>query len=589
MIPDMSLKKLSRRKFIKISAVAAGAAFLSGIPEIKAATPTADLVLKNGKIITIDRQGSVVQALAVQQGRILDAGSNETIAGYLGRTTRVIDLMGKTLTPGLIDSHAHLPPFGLRESKRWVKLQGMESKEEILEALSRKAQNLPKGQWIVAWGVEDNALSYFTKEDLDKVSSDHPMLITHTTGQWGFANSLALKISGIDGNTLSPPGSKVAMQVFGKEPTGLLIHYPALYLVRKHMPAISDEDARECILHAANLYAREGVTTIHDNFFMVSEIGSNQFAKAYINLVQTGDLPTRIKIWPYLANLREATRVMDDLFSQKDPPSDSSVRDFFVMRKQQPGLFADMWGGLKFAIDGSGMTTLWYMNPRGLPLHSTADIQAMVKLFHRADQQISVHAVGDQAVDIFLDAVEASQADHHRSDARHRIEHAIRPQAGSLTRIRRTGIVVSTHPQFIYSWGDKWMMKDKEKSIPLKSYLRTGIPVALGADPPAFPLYQPQIALWQASRRTTKSGIRLDPSESVSIQEALKMQTMGSAYAGFQEKIIGSLEKGKFADMVVWDRDFYTVSNDDIKNAKALMTFVNGKIVHEKKSAGEGV
>ena len=402
--------------------------------------------------------------------------------------------------------------------------------------MSRRAQNLPKGQWIVAWGIEDNSLSYFTKEDLDKVSSDHPMLITHTTGQWGFANSLALKISGIDGNTQSPPGSKVAMKLFGKEPTGLLIHYPALYLVRKHMPAVSDEDARECILHAANLYAREGVTTIHDNFFMVSEIGANQFAKAYINLVQTGALPTRIKIWPYLANLKEATRVMSDLFSQKDPLPDSSVRDFFVIRKQQPGLFADMWGGLKIAIDGSGMTTLWYMNPRGLPLHSKADVHAMAKLFHRADQQISVHAVGDQAVDIFLDAVEASQNDHHRSDARHRIEHAILPQTGSLERISRLGVVVSTHPQFIYSWGDKWMMKNKERAIPLKSYLQAGIPVALGADPPAFPLYQPQIALWQASKRTTKSGFRLDSSESVSIQEALKMQTMGSAYAGFQGK-----------------------------------------------------
>ncbi len=380
MAPDLSLKKISRRKFIKISAFTAGAALIPGISAIKAAAPTADLVLKNGKIITVDRKGSIVQALAVQQGRILDAGSNETIAGYIGHTTRVIDLMGKTLTPGLIDSHAHLPPFGLRESKRWVKLQGMESKDEILEALLRRAKNLPKGQWIVAWGVEDNALSYFTKEDLDKVSSDHPMLITHTTGQWGFANSLALKISGIDGNTQSPPGSKVAMQVFGKEPTGLLIHYPALYLVRKHMPAISDEDARECILHAANLYAREGVTTVHDNFFMVSEIGANQFAKAYINLVQTEALPTRIKIWPYLANLREATRVMDDIFSGKDPLPDSSVRDFFVIRKQQPGLFADLWGGLKFAIDGSGMTSLWYANPRALPLHSTADLQAMVKL-----------------------------------------------------------------------------------------------------------------------------------------------------------------------------------------------------------------
>jgi len=589
MMPERPAKKISRRNFIRVSAVVAGAAFFPGIHEIKASTPAADLVLKNGKIITVDHKGSVAQALAVQQGRILGIGNNEAIDGYIGHTTRVIDLMGKTVTPGLIDSHAHLPPFGLRESKRWVKLQGMESKDEILAALARKAQSLPKGQWIAAWGIESFSLSFLTKEDLDKVSSEHPMLVTHTTGQWGFANSLALKISGIDGSTQSPPGSKVELKLFGKEPTGLLVHYPALYLVRKHMPPLSDEDARDCIMHAANLYAREGVTTIHDNFFMVSEIGANQFAKAYIDLVQTNVLPTRVKIWPYLANPREADKVMNDLFSGKDPQPDSSVRNFFELRKQQPALFSDLWGGLKIAIDGSGMTTLWYMNPRALPLHSTSDVQAMVKLFHRAEQQISVHAVGDQAVDIFLDAVGEAQNDYRRDDARHRIEHAIRPQTASLERISSLGLVVSTHPQFIYSWGDKWMMKNKEKSIPLKSYLQAGIPVALGADPPAFPLYQPQIALWQATKRTTQGGYRLDSSESVSIRESLKMQTMGSAYAGFQEKSIGSLEKGKLADMVVWDRDFYTVPTDEIKNAKALMTFVNGKVVYEKSNSGGDV
>jgi len=575
---------ISRRNFLKISALATAGA-LAGFPAARASMPEAELVLTNGKILTVDAANSVVEGVAVKGGRILDTGTAEKIAGYIGTTTKVINLRGKTVTPGLIDSHAHLPPFGLRESKRWVKLQGMESKEEILEALAQRAQTLTKGQWIAAWGVEDFSLSFLTKEDLDKVTGDHPMLVTHTTGQWGFANSLALKISGIDGNAQSPPGSKIAMKLFKKEPTGLLIHYPALYLVRKHMPVLSYEDAQECILHAANLYAREGVTAIHDNFFMVSEIGANQFARAYINLVQKGALPTRVKIWPYLANLKEATRVMSDLFSERDPLPDSSVRDFFIMRKQQPGLFADMWGGLKIAIDGSGMTTLWYSNPRGLPLHSKADVYAMMKLFHRADQQISVHAVGDQAVDIFLDAVEVSQNDHRRSDARHRIEHAILPQSSSLERISRLKVVISTHPQFIYSWGDKWMMKNKEKSIPLKSYLQAGIPVALGADPPAFPLYQPQIALWQAIKRATKEGMRLDAAESISIQEALRMQTMGSAYAGFQEREIGSLEKGKFADMAVWDRNYYSIPSDEIKEATAVMTFVGGKTVYEKKES----
>ncbi len=583
MAQNNSSRKISRRKFLEISALAT-TGILTGLPTVEASTPTAELVLTNGKIITVDAKNSIVEGVAIRGGKILDTGATEKIAKHIGTSTKVIDLHGKTVTPGLIDSHAHLPPFGLRESDSWVKIQGMVSKEEILEALAEKARKLPRGRWIPAWGIEDYSLSYFNKEELDKITKEHPMLVVHTSGQWGFANSLALKIAGIDGNTASPPGSEVKMKVFEKEPTGLLIHYPALYLVRKHMPILSDEEARACILHAAELYAREGVTTIHDNFLMVAEIGATQFISAYIDLLQTKTLPTRIKLWPYLPNLKEATLVMDDIFTRKDPPTDSPVRNICALRRNLPGLFAEMWGGLKIAVDGSAYTSLWYNNPRALPLHSTANLKAMVTMFNRADQQISVHVVGDKAVDLFLDSVEAAQTDHRRNDARHRIEHAILPRSGSLERIKRLGIVVSTHPQFIYSWGDQWKMKNKEMGIPLNSYLNAGIPVAFGADPPAFPLYQPQIALWQAVKRTTQAGVHLDSAESITIAQALRMQTMGSAYAGFQEKEIGSLEAGKLADMVIWDRDFYSIPKDDIKNAKAVMTFVGGKVVYEKKA-----
>jgi hypothetical protein len=217
-------------------------------------------------------------------------------------------------------------------------------------------------------------------------------------------------------------------------------------------------------------------------------------------------------------------------------------------------------------------------------MHKTEDLQAMVNLFHQSGQQISIHAAGDIAVDIILNAIKTSLKEYPRQDHRHRIEHALIPQASSLELIKRMGVVVSTHPQWIYSWGDKWRMKNTAGAIPLNSYLKEGIPVAFGADPPAFPLYQPQIALWQATKRTTKAGVRLDSAESISIQKALRIQTMGSAYAGFQEREIGSIETGKLADMVVWDSDYYTVSTDQIKDVKAVMTFVGGKIMYEKRN-----
>ena len=578
MAKKRAANRMSRRTFLELSAVAAAGA-LTGLPLVRASAPAAELVLLNGKILTIDPQDAIAEGVAVRGGAIIDAGAAQKISGYIGAGTRVVDLQGKTVTPGLIDSHAHLSAFGQRENGWFVKLQGMKEKEEILEALAKRARMLPRGGWVSAWGIEDLGLAYFDKEELDKVSKEHPILAVHTTGQWGFANSLALKISGVTGATQSPPGSKVETTLFGGEPTGALIHYPALQLVRDHMPVPNDRQAREAVLFAAKLYAAEGVTAIHDNFF---SLGTPYFHRAYFDLVQAGELPVRLKIWPYFPNLQAASMVCRILFTPAGGPG-GRIQDLVRYKQESPALFASLWGGFKLAIDG---VALWYDSQmRGAPLHRKEDLQAMVTLFHRTGQQISIHAAGDRAVDMILDAIEASLQEQPRQDHRHRIEHALLPRTDSLDRIKRLGVVVSTHPQWIYSWGDKWKMKNGAAAIPLKRYLQRGIPVALGADPPAFPVYQPQVALWQAVKRTTETGLPLDTAESISIRDALRMQTMGSAYAAFQERELGSLEIGKRADMVVWDRDYYSVPANEIRNAKALMTFVGGRLVHERKEA----
>jgi predicted amidohydrolase YtcJ len=568
--------EISRREFLGMSALAT-AGILAGFSAVQASAPTADLVLLHGKIITVDRRDAIVEGVAIRGGEIIDAGTDEKITPYIGHRTRVIDLKGRTVTPGLIDSHAHLSVFGQRENGWFVKLHGLKSKETILESLAQKARTLPKGEWIAAWGIEDSSLSYLDKEDLDKVSREHPMLVVHTSGQWGFANSPALRIAGINGKTASPPGSEVEMTLFRGEPSGLLVHYPALQLVRNHMPVPSDQQAREALLHAAKLYAAEGVTTVHDNFFM---LGTPYHHRAYFALTQSGGLPVRLKIWPYFPNLPTAVQVYKSLFASDERPT-GRIQELVRYKREAPGLFASLWGGFKIAIDG---VALWYDMPRGAPMHKTEDLYAMVRFFHRAGHQISIHAAGDRAVDMILDALEVSLKEYPREDHRHRIEHALIPRVDALDRIRRMGVVISTHPQWIYSWGDKWKMKQRGTAIPLNSYLRKGIPVAFGADPPAFPLYQPQIALWQALKRTTESGSKLDSAEGVSIRDALRMQTMGGAYAGFQEREIGSIEIGKHADMVVWDRDYCGISIDEIREVKAVMTFLGGKVAYERQA-----
>jgi len=543
------------------------------------------VVLMNGKVITMDPLDSIAQSVAVKKEKIIEVGENKAVSKYIGRKTRVMDLKGKTVTPGLIDSHAHLPFFGLRENGWFLKLQGVFSKDEILDLLAQRARKTPKGEWISAWGLESLSLSYLNRYGLDKVTTEHPLLVVFTGGQWGFANSYALDIAGIDKSTPSPPGSKIGRSPSTGEPTGLLIHYPALNLVRKHMPIPDSGQAKDALLFAAKLYAAEGVTTVHDNFF---SLGSPHFHKAYFELVASGRMPLRARLWPYIPNFYIASRVFHALFESETLDPRSKIKELIWYKREYPELFNSVWGGFKMAVDGGGPTSDWHRK-RGLCLHKEEDLQSMFKLFHRAGHQVSVHAVGDRAVDQILDAIEHAQQEYPREDSRHRIEHALSPQTSSLRRMKALGVVVSTHPQWFFAWGDKWgglkMRENYFGVIPLKSYLRRSIPLAMGADPPAFPIHKPQLALFEALARITRRGYSFDQRESISIQEALRIQTMGSAYAGFQEKEIGSIEKGKSADIAVWDRDFYAIPADQIKGAKAEVTILRGKIIFKSSKS----
>ncbi len=574
----------SRREFLKRSGLAF-ASIITGQTRIEGATQTADLVLTNGKFITVDTKDSIAQAIAVRNGRILDVGSNEAIRQYIGHETNVVDLHGRTVTPGLIDSHAHLPVFGFRENGVWVNLQSSGSKEEILDAIAARAKQIPSGEWIYAWGIQDITFSFMDRHDLDRVSRDHPILAVHTGGQWGFANTLALQLSGIDQNTPDPAGAQIGKDS-GGNPTGLLIHYPALYLVRRKLPVPSNARYAEALSFAAGLYAGEGVTTVHDNFFFVAEMSSANPAEAYLDSLESNKIPIRVKLWPYIPNVREARRATKELFSNRDPDPNSDYRTLSLCKKEKTSFFFNVWGGWKIAADGGGPSALFYRNPSGLPMHHEKDFQEMVTLFHKTGQQISVHAVGDRAVDLTVSAFIQALKAEPRKDHRHRIEHALSPTIKARDLIAKSRVVVSTHPQWIYKWFDKAPLPkylDRERgTVPLKSFLDRDIPVAFGADPPAFPLYRPQVALWQAMARITEKGYRFSSLESISIKKALRCQTMGSAYAAFQEREIGSIEKGKFADLVVWDKDIYAVGVDEIKDLKAEATLVGGKVVYGK-------
>jgi predicted amidohydrolase YtcJ len=293
-----------------------------------------------------------------------------------------------------------------------------------------------------------------------------------------------------------------------------------------------------------------------------------------------------VKIWPYIPNVREARLAVKELFSNKDPDPNSDYAALAIYKKEKPSFFSNVWGGWKLAADGGGASALYYKNPLSLPMHSEKEFQEMVSVFHSTGQQISVHAIGDKAVDLTLSAFLQALKTEPRKDHRYRLEHALSPTIKARDLIAKSGVVVSTHPQWIYRWFDRARLLhylDVARGVvPLKSYLDRDIPVAFGADPPAFPLYKPQVALWQATARITEKGHRFSSSESIPTKKALRCQTMGSAYAAFQEREIGSIEKGKLADLVVWDKDIYAVQVDEIRDLKAEATLVGGKVIYGK-------
>lgn len=252
------------------------------------------------------------------------------------------------------------------------------------------------------------------------------------------------------------------------------------------------------------------------------------------------------------------------------------------------------FGGWKLAVDGGNAAGTALMYDRSLPAakksyeyHDQPTLNRMVSMFHKAGFQVSFHAVGDKAIDMAINAIEAALKETPRENHRHRIEHLIFPTPQALERVKKLGIVVSTQPQWISLYGEGFRATVDEKTmqrlIPLRTMMEMGIPVAFGCDVPATILLEPKYAFIAAVTRTGSSGYTPAPQERISIKDALRMHTMGSAYASFEENIKGSIEEGKLADLVVWSHDLYSARASQLKDLKAEVTIVGGKVVSEEK------
>ncbi len=546
-------------------------------PAVAQTCTDADLLVRNGHIVTMDGARRVVSAMAVRDGRILALADEGALAGCASSRTQLLDLHQRTVLPGLIDVHTHAMEWvkGILRGEIEAGYPAVHSIAEITQAVARRAATLPRGQWIVGSGWDDSKLAelrYITRQDLDTVSPDHPVYLKHVSGHLGVANSAALKLANISKATHDPQGGLIERDAAG-EPTGILKD-TAMGLVATLLP----KDPPDINVRAAKLISEKaaevGLTTIHDIYISADEM------RGYQEAWRRGWLKIRVQMSPRIGSIADAEKL-----------AQMGVHTGFGDDQLKFGaakMFADGGMGARtIAIYPPGV--LGEPNNLGVLRWTPADMQKAHLLAAGAGWQLETHAIGDRAIDEVLDSYAAVIQQLGLKDHRFRIVHAGISTPAVQKRLRELNVLVDGNPPFVY-WIGSWFLKYGPErvrwSYPAKSYIENGIIEAAGSDVPVTPI-SPWWGIWAAVvRRDLQSGQILAPEERISVEQALALYTHNGAYAGFEEDRKGALERGKLADFIVVDRDVLTVPADELKDVKVLQTFVGGRSAYDRLSAG---
>jgi predicted amidohydrolase YtcJ len=539
----------------------------------------ADLVLLNGKIVTVNPSGTVAEAVAVRGGRFLKVGSSEEIRRLAGSKTRVIDLNGKTVLPGFIDTHEHCIRKGMRGD--WVDCTSppLATIDQLVEALATKASEKAEGEWVVGYGFDETKLEdrrWPNRYDLDSASSRHPIYLGRAGGHNAIANSVALEIAGITKDTPQPPGANIGKDETG-EPTGRLDEVAAMNMVRGRIPAPTDEEAVEIMVENWPAVEEEllswGLTTIHEAHIKAPE------ALAYQELLRKGRLHIRAGLMldgmaPY------GGYATSDLARQ-------GIRTGFG------------WGnmlyvvGVKIGVDGAmGSLTASLTKPYandpdnyGINRVTQEELTEETVRIHQAGNRACIHAIGDWAIDIALNAIEEAVKSRKWDDHRHRIEHAGYVRPDQLDKMARLGVAVSASIGFCHPIGDSHIDALGEERLPgyypMRSFRDRGIVAAGNSD--GFGKNWAITGIHGCVTRRSSTGRLLAEEQAIPMMDAIRAYTINAAYLDRKEEEKGSIEPGKLADMVVLDRDLLTVDPGEIIETQALMTIVGGEVVYERE------
>jgi predicted amidohydrolase YtcJ len=535
------------------------------ITPVAPAELAADMVFVGGKVITVDAADAIAQAVAVKDGLIQAVGTDDAVAALAGERTQVVDLRGRAVTPGLIDSHNHFQVVGLLNGYYTPFLPpDVVTIEQLQAALAEAVAGKPEGEWVIGYFLFIQGIKLPTRHELDPVTPNHPVWIVQQGGHYGSANSLALEMAGITAETPDPPGGVIGRDPSG-EPNGVFYNHRAMDLLRRVVPQYTTEDVRNNIAATQPMFAACGVTSFYDN-----NVRGVDTVATYLDVGKQGKMFLRGAVYYTLEWPTDLDRALYEV--------ELDYADDFMR-----------FAGFKFLLDGQLSMAYCHEPHNGerwdMPTWDPQGFKDAVRALHDTGLQICVHCVGDAAVDLTLDAYEEAMDANPRPDPRHRIEHAVITTPQATRRMRDLGVVVCTQPQFIRLSGDGYAgLLGEERArrvVVTREWLENGVVVALSSDAPSTPWYTPHATLIGAVARLTYSDKTYEPEQCLTIQEALRAHTMGSAYAGHEEQIKGSIEVGKLADLVVWSTDPYTATLKQLWEMVAEMTVVGGEIVHQ--------
>jgi predicted amidohydrolase YtcJ len=539
-------------------------------------TESADLVFKNGNIYTVSEQRPRAEAIAIKGNRIVFVGSNSEVRKYEGQRTRVVDLQGRTVVPGMTDSHCHLIGIGQREMT--LNLEGTTSLEDFLSKVKARVDRMKPGEWVTGRGWIETFWKppvFPTRQDLDKVSPNNPVFLDRADGHGAVANSAALKIAKIDRNTPNPFGGEISKDKAG-EPNGMLLDN-AQDLVTRHIPPTSQADAEQAILLGVKRSIELGWSQIQDAG------GSYTDVALYRKLYDEGKIKLRIYKAVHGPS-EDAQRLLREGMNVGDYDGRFTLRTIKVV-------FDGALGSR-----GAALLEPYADKPETSGFLTVKEEELMPMLIEALRQgiQVETHAIGDRANRLTLDAYEkafSSVPPEQRKvrEPRWRIEHAQIVNPSDIPRFARLGVIASMQPS--HAIGDlhfapsRLGIKRLEGAYAWQSFIKSGAIIAAGSDAPVE-RGEPMIEFYAAVARRDMKGFTGEgwhPEQAVSRDVALKMFTIWPAVASFEEKIKGSIEAGKLADLTVLSADIMKIPEPEILKTRNLMTVINGEIVYESR------